>query len=123
MERNRKVNTGFSDDQPWNPEPIVPGLLVKPYEHSRRSVFRLEHNSYFAYVQYDSLVGSSDYQKLMMRDGRLRGAMKAFIVNHTEEQHKLLSSNEIEVDHLTVIRFSKSGKSIICEAAYRPTSK
>lgn len=101
-----------------NPEPIKPGMKIYPYDHVRRCVYELDRGQWFAYVQHDCLRGSPTHQKLMMRDGAWRGAMKAFIRNYGSEGKKDLLERK-EIDYLKVIRISISKRSIITKAYFQ----
>lgn len=102
----------------WKPESIEPGLKIIVCDGCARCVYSLGEDKWFSYVQHDCFVRSPTYQKLLLRDGKWRGALKAFIVNYSEEGVKPLLQRK-EIDHLEVIRWSNSRKSLIVRAIFK----
>ena len=101
----------------WNPAPVVPGLEIGVHDDCGKCVYNLDDSTWFAYVQHDCLHSSPTHQKLMMRDGGWRGAMKAIITNFQHEAKKEPADRK-QVTKLIVQRISRSGKSLVVKAEF-----
>lgn len=89
------------------------GYKIQPLPGCEDQVFSFENDgrkTFFCYVQEDSFQDN----ETVVRDGSWLGAMKAIIVNASENQPHI-------IDHLVYLRHSKSGKSLIVKAVFKTT--
>lgn len=85
-------------------EPIIEGMII-PIPPNHVEDFEDSEYGRFYYVQHNHMLNEPTHGKIAVRGSEWRGALKAFVLNKIDNP-----------TGLKVLRLSKSGKSLICEA-------
>lgn len=116
---------------PANWQDVEKDRHIMVFEGCEKAIFRTEFIDdsgneivqHFCFVQHNPLLQSPTYGKIGVRDGRWKGALKAFIINDKDLKVKMeLSKDSSErkpLDHLEFVRWSRSGKSIMVRAFFK----